>query len=149
MRAAVVAMARDAGGKMTRQRLEQYRALDREIRMLDERLRSTALVSDSVRGSDAEPPYTEHAITITGVDQAALHRLERKRIRARMEQRAIERFIDSIEDSLTRTILEERYIRGGSWAQVATTVGGTNSSDGVRMIARRYLHWVIGPGEKS
>ena len=140
MKAAVMAMACKAGGKMTRQRLEQYRALEREIRMLDERLSSAALVSDSVRGSYSEPPYTEHAITITGVDQAALHRLERKRLRARAERLAIERFIDGIEDSLTRTVLEERYIRGGSWAQVAMAAGGINTRDGVRMIARRYLH---------
>ena len=133
---------------MTRARREQYRALEREIRMLDEQLRLAPLVSDSVRGSYAEPPYTEHTITITGVDQAALHRLGRRRIRARIERRAIERFIDGIEDSLTRTILEERYIRGGSWAQVAKAAGGTNTSDGVRMIAKRYLHWVIGAGER-
>ena len=146
MKATVISMADNIRGKMTRQRLEQYRALEREIRMLDERLSSAALVSDSVRGSYAEPPYTEHTITITGVDQAALHRMERKRLRARAERLAIERFIDGIEDSLTRTILEERYIRGRSWAQVAKAAGGTNTCDGVRMIARRYLHWVISPG---
>jgi len=140
MKVMVMGMADNIRSKMTRQRLEQYRALEREIHMLDERIRSAALVSDSVRGSCTEPPYTEHSITITGVDQASLHRLERKRIRARMERRAIERFIDGIEDSLTRTILEERYIQGRSWAQVANVAGGSNTRDGVRMIAGRYLH---------
>ena len=132
-------MADNIRGKMTRQRLEQYRALKHEIRMLDERLRSAALVSDSVRGSYAEPPYTEHTITITGVDQAALHRLERKRLRARAERLAIERFIDGIEDSLVRIILEERYIHGHSWAQVAMVAGGANTGESVRKIARRFL----------
>ena len=95
--------------------------------------------SHSVRGSYAEPPYTEHTITITGVDQAAIHRLGRRRIRARMERRKIERFIDSIEDSLTRTILEERYIQGRSWTQVAMVAGGANTGESVRKIARRFL----------
>ena len=94
---------------MTRQRLKQYRALEREIRMLDERLSAAAPVSGCVRGSDEEPSDTEHAITIPGVDQAALRRLEHNRMRAHAERSTIERFIDSIEDSLTRTILEERY----------------------------------------
>jgi len=49
---------------------------------------------------------------------------------------------------LTRTILEERYIQGRSWAQEAKAAGGSNTRDGVRMIARRYLHWVIGAGKK-
>lgn len=139
MKVAVINMADYIREKMTRQRLEQYRALEREIRMLDERLSSAALVSDSVRGSYAEPPYTEHTITITGVDQAAVHRLGRRRIRARMERRKIERFIDSIEDSLTRTILEERYIQGRSWTQVAMVAGGANTGESVRKIARRFL----------
>lgn len=124
---------------MTRQRLKQYRALDREIRMLDERLSSTAPVSHSVRGADVKPPNAGRASTIPGVDQAALHRLENKRVCARAERSVIEQFIDGIEDSLIRTILEERYIQGRSWAQVAMVAGGANTRESVRQIAQRFL----------
>lgn len=132
-------MGCDAQGNMTRQRLKQYRALEREIRMLEERLRSVAPVSGGVRGVDVRSPNAEHAITVTGVDQAALNRLEHRRIQARAERSTIERFIDGIEDSLTRTVLEERYIRGSAWAQVAMVAGGANTRESVRQIAYRFL----------
>lgn len=127
---------------MSKQRLEQYRALVREINMLDNKLGSVALVSDTVKASSMEPPYIERTLTITGIDEGAIHRLNRKREQAFKERLAIEQFIDSIEDSLTRTIFEERYIQGRSWSQVAKAAGGANTRDSVRMIAKRFLFFM-------
>jgi len=100
---------------------------------------SVAMVSDSVKASTHEPPYIERNVTITGIDEKVIHRLTRKREHALMERLAIEQFIDSIEDSLTRTIFEERYIQGRSWSPVAKAAGGANTRDSVRMIAKRFL----------
>ncbi len=49
------------------------------------------------------------------------------------------RFIDSIDDSLTRQVFYCRYSKCMTWQQVAYAVGGGNSNDSVRKIAERYL----------
>ncbi|MBR5155171.1 MAG: hypothetical protein IKW62_01640 [Clostridia bacterium] len=51
----------------------------------------------------------------------------------------VKRFIDSIEDSLTRQVFYYRYSKCMTWRQVAYMIGGGNSDEGVRKIAERYL----------
>lgn len=50
-----------------------------------------------------------------------------------------ERCVEAIDSSEVRTILRLRYIDGLSWVQVAYQIGGANSADGCRMIARRWF----------
>ena len=49
------------------------------------------------------------------------------------------KFIDSIEDSLTRQIFHYRYVKSMPWKRVAYMTGGYNSEESVRKIAERYL----------
>ncbi len=49
------------------------------------------------------------------------------------------KFIDSIEDSLTRQVFHYRYSRSMTWQQVASTLGGRNTNEGVRKMVERYL----------
>ena len=49
------------------------------------------------------------------------------------------KFLNSIDDSLTRQIFYYRYVRCMSWKKVSYMTGGYNSDDGVRKIAERYL----------
>lgn len=51
----------------------------------------------------------------------------------------LNRYIASVEDSLIRQIISLRYINGLSWVQVAMSIGGGNTADGLRMLADRYL----------
>ena len=51
----------------------------------------------------------------------------------------INKFINSVEDSLTRQILYYRYGKCMTWKKVAYMTGGYNSEDNVRRIAERYL----------
>jgi hypothetical protein len=51
----------------------------------------------------------------------------------------INRYINSVDDSLVRQILSLRYIGGMSWRKVAFSVGGRNTEDTVRMIHNRFL----------
>ena len=96
---------------------------------------------DTVRGSDAEFPYIQHTIEIAGV-------IDNKRIVNRLSvlkksKENIEKYIDSIGDSLTRRIFEHRYIKGKvmpSWQSVAFKIGGGNTADSARMLHNRYLH---------
>lgn len=56
-----------------------------------------------------------------------------------LEQKRLERYIQGIDDSLTRQIFSLRYISCMSWNQVANCVGGGNTEGSVKMIHGRYL----------
>ena len=116
--------------------------MDTEIRTL-----GYDTVSDTVRGSDQEWPYTEHVITITGIDVEG-HGVKAKRLQRRLERRKedlqdkrleIDELIGEIDDSLTRQIITLRYVNGLTWGQVAAHIGGGNTADGVRKRCHRYL----------
>lgn len=52
---------------------------------------------------------------------------------------AVAAYIQTIEDSWTRTIFRLRYIHGMTWKLVAATVGGGNTETGVKAVCRRYI----------
>ena len=54
-------------------------------------------------------------------------------------KKRIDKFLDSVDDSLTRQIFYYRYVKCMSWKKVSYMTGGYNSEDGVRKIAERYL----------
>lgn len=126
---------------MTAERLKQFRHLKKEIEDLEQRIKriSRSQVTDVVSGSDREYPYTQHHVTITGIDQRALRRLQRKRQACKKEYDEIAMWIDSIEDSQLRMIFRARYLDGYKWVRVARKVGGDNTADGVRKAHDRYL----------
>ena len=55
------------------------------------------------------------------------------------EQQKILGFIKEISDPFIADIFKFRYIDCCSWSKVAELVGGKNTADGVRMVARRYV----------
>lgn len=125
---------------MTVEQLKQYRSICAEIEEKNMEL-NESISRDTVRGSDAEFPYIQHTIEIAGV-------IDNKRIVNRLSvlkksKENIEKYIDSIEDSLTRRIFEYRYLKGKvmlSWQAVAFKIGGGNTADSARMLHNRYLH---------
>ena len=134
---------------MTRQDLSGFKHLKKEIELLTAEIQQLdyEIVSDTVRGSDRDWPYTEHTITITGRDVKG-HNAKVKRLKRRLERRKedlqdkraeIEDAISKIDDSLLRQIISLRYISGLPWGQVAAHVGGNNSADSVRMQCNRFL----------
>lgn len=52
---------------------------------------------------------------------------------------ALECDLPAVDDPLVRDILRLRYCRAHTWVAVACRVGGGNTAEGVRSIARRYL----------
>ena len=48
-------------------------------------------------------------------------------------------FVQSIPDTQVRMIFRLRFLRGLSWKEVATVVGGRNTPDSVKIICYRYL----------
>ena len=56
------------------------------------------------------------------------------------DEERVAAFIDTIEAAYIRTILRLRFIRCLTWKEVAHTIGGRNTSDGVRMVCYRYMN---------
>lgn len=54
-------------------------------------------------------------------------------------EREVSQFIDSIPDDQARLIFRLRFLRGLSWGEVATIVGGGNTENSVKCICYRYL----------
>lgn len=48
-------------------------------------------------------------------------------------------FIIAIRDNQTRLVFRLRFLRGLTWKEVATVIGGRNSEDSVKMVCYRYL----------
>lgn len=55
------------------------------------------------------------------------------------ERNRLERYIGEIADSMTRQIFALRFVNGLSWRQVAVSIGGGNTEDGVKKACYRYL----------
>lgn len=135
---------------MTAEKLEQYRELKKEIRMLEDSIKrltaqTFAPVSDVVRGSMPEYPYIKCVVKITGMDQQTMGRLDRRKIKlaerlekAHRDVEEIEAWVETIQDSHIRQLVQYRYLEGKSWASVANRIGYKGES-GARMALERYF----------
>ncbi|NYB72520.1 RNA polymerase subunit sigma-24 [Sedimentibacter hydroxybenzoicus DSM 7310] len=134
---------------MTKHELSQLKYLKNEIELLKYQILGLEAhtTKDSVKASMSDFPYIQYTAVIEGVD-ADEYNKKRERLQRKLNRRVAElmeaveeaeEYIQSIDDSLTRQILSLRYINGLSWGQVAASIGGNNTADGVRMIAERFL----------
>ena len=116
---------------MTVNELKQYRSICCEIREINIKLKDST-VYGAVRGSDSEFPYTQHTVSLQGVTSTKDNiRLLTRLDKLSKQKEHIERFIDGINDSLTRRIFEYRYITGNkrlSWQAIAFKIGEHDES---------------------
>lgn len=128
---------------MTLKELSQLYYLNREIEMDKRRLQelevkavsSTASLSGMPHGtgvSDRVGRYAADIVDLKGIIEAKLQQCIYERNR-------LERYIATIDDSLTRQIFTYRFINGLPWEQVAACIGGDNNAGSVRMICYRHL----------
>lgn len=112
---------------ITKQQIEQYTSLKREISMLEEQIynadNSGEYAVDMVRGSTKELPYAMHNIVIKGYTSSHVPKLKKRKAMREKECREIECFVESIEDSILRQLFTWRYIEGMSVAESAARVG--------------------------
>lgn len=141
---------------MTREKLEQYTDLQREIEEIKEKIRKTereiarieeeGTVKDKVMGglgglqSFKIEGYPTQQLsrkrTLLYTRKATLSQLE---IEASETLNQVEEFIAGIEDSRMRRIINLRYIENLSWNKVADKIGGGNTEDSIRMAFNRFM----------
>lgn len=137
---------------MTASKLEQYTALMDEIADLERRTARIArkkggIVSDTVRGSSMQFPYSMRTVKITGEAVKAVRTVQRiERLRRKRQQKArallaeIEEWMTTVEDARIRRMIEMHYIQRLTWRQVAKRVyGSVLHEDAVRKSVRRYF----------
>ncbi|MBE6615906.1 MAG: hypothetical protein E7631_11470 [Ruminococcaceae bacterium] len=70
---------------------------------------------------------------------AVLEQIRNRQDRCTAQMLALEKYIDSIDDSFTRQIFVYRYACGMNWQEVARAIGGGNTADGVKKRCQRWL----------
>lgn len=129
---------------MTVKEMSQLYYLNREIEHLQQQLEeleclaegTTQVITGMPHGSGTSDKVGRYAVRIADLRSM----IDNRKARCWDELNRLNAYIDGVEDSLTRQILTLRYVNGLSWQQVADSVGGGISSDGVRKIQQRYLN---------
>lgn len=134
---------------MNKDQLRQLRHLKREIELLQDQIINleSEIVTDKVRGSDPEHPYTEKSFYITGFAHEE-HSRKMKRLKERLQRRVddlmdlraeILEFVEGIDDSLLRQVIILRHVNGLSWRQVAREIGAGTTWDSLRKMHDRFI----------
>ncbi len=127
---------------MTLRELSQLYYLNQEIEMDERRLEE--LEAQALPGAQVITgmPHGSGPIDRVGalaVELADLRNIiNAKRQRCLRERNAIEQYISSIGDSLTRQIFTYRFVEGLPWVEVADRIGKGYTATSVRQIACRY-----------
>ena len=129
---------------LTVREMSQLYYLNREIEQLERQLEeleclaesTTQVITGMPHGSGTSDKVRRYAVRIADLRSM----IDNRKARCWDEMNRLNAYIDGVEDSLTRQILTLRYVNGLSWQQVADSVGGGISSDGVRKIQQRYLN---------
>lgn len=108
---------------ITRQQIEHYTSLKREIAALEDQIygaeSSGDYAVDMVRGSTKEIPYAMHNIVIKGYTTPHTPKLKKRKAMREKECREIECFVESIDNIVMRQIITWRYIDGKTVAETA------------------------------
>lgn len=128
---------------MTKRELSQLYYLNREIAEQERRLKELESAAESATQRITGMPngggmmdkishYATEIAYLKGIIQCS-------RDRCWYELAKLTEYINSVDDCLVRMVLTLRHVNGLSWLQVATSIGGDNTADGVRKIHDRYL----------
>lgn len=118
---------------MTKKELSQLYYLNREIEELA--TSCTAQITGMPKVSWNSDKIAKYAAEIA--DLKALLDLNLKK--CFYEFNRLNRYIETVDDSQMRMILALRYVNGLSWRQIAFSIGGGNTEDGVRKAHDRFL----------
>ncbi|MFT4107598.1 MAG: hypothetical protein QM657_17720 [Lacrimispora sp.] len=128
--------------KITKKLLEDYKRIKREIPILEAELQEM-LTTDSGIVSDTVLDYRRGYPKVRSVAgfNWILYECRQKDLECKQEKvKAVEQWIDSIEDVQARCVFRMRYIDGMNWVKIAIKIGyGGNDDYPRRHIRDRYL----------
>ena len=109
---------------MTRSDLERLNVLREDIRLEAEALKKLHGIT----------PHTAEVIPLIKADMDA------KRAQMEAERVRVRRYVDEIEDPVTRGIIEDHYLNGKPWYETAWNAALTLSTNGAWNRAMRYIY---------
>ncbi len=126
---------------MTIKELSQLTYLKTELMQERQRLKELAAMAtncsarlNGLPGTSRIADKTALAAEIADIKDAVLEKSKR----VAKEYVRLIRFINTVDDSLTRMVLSLRFLDGYLWSEVAARIPG-NSEDSVKKICYRYL----------
>lgn len=127
---------------MTIKELSQLYYLNQEIQQEQQKLAELRAAATSTTARISGLPGVGSISDKTAI--AAMIADAEAVIRAKTELAVVEynrlnRYIASISDSFMRQIISLRFINGLTWRQVAQSVGGNNTEDGVKKACYRFV----------
>lgn len=124
--------------KITRKLLDDYRKISKEIPFLKRELEEM-VSTDAGLGNDTVFDYRKgypQPQSVVGFDQKRYD----KRLKILQEKenkiKAIEKWIDAIEDGQTRYVFKMFYMQGLSWTKIAQKSGYSRNPDYPRLMIR-------------
>lgn len=124
--------------KITRKLLDDYRKIKREIPLLETELKEMRETDSGIGNSTIFDYRTGQARpqSVIGFDWERYEKREAKLERKKEKSKAVEEWIDNIEDGQTRCVFKMFYIEGMSWLKIADKTGYTGNPDYVRIMIR-------------
>ncbi len=128
--------------KITKELLENYRKMKREIPMLEEEIRNMREGDNGLNNSTVFDYRTgdKRPLSVIGFDWP-LYEYRKNRLAKKKEKlAAVEMWIESIPDDQTRFVFRLYYIEGLTWKAIAGKMGFRATEDYLRIAIRdKYL----------
>ena len=111
---------------------------ERRLRKLEQEIYSAGAMRYS--GMPGKATKSGSAIETAALELVQLRdAIAEKRVQCVREEKRLQRYINGIADSETRTIFTLRFREGLSWEQVAARLGPGHTADRVKKACYRYL----------
>ena len=129
-----------------RAEFEQYRAMKMRVRNLRAKLEDMQCLTDTVMGSSAEYPYTQHPMTVCGRNAAEEQKVQREIAQLMCRIRNVNSCVEAAEDQEWKLILELKYMDSvrRSWDDVADVMMLDVSGDALRKRADKFFAGLSG-----
>lgn len=124
--------------EMTREKLDRYRKLLKEIPVLENELADLWLTEKGMGNSVIlnGKNGSKKPESVVGFDCERYNRRKKALQRKKEEARAIREWIEAIEDGQTRCVFRMFYVDGMTWERIAEKTGHSGSPDYPRLYIR-------------